>query len=228
MGFQPSSDFDDQDSEVLKVEQELRQLEQEELERQRENLLFKESRTKARLQNNRHSLENICDDSYLPIEYRKSNPELQHLPLEYRKSVPDVPTVYRNIPDMDIQYRQSMPNIQHMYQASAPELTLVNNDILNNRKSLPNLKSDIHRSAFQSPPIKPLPPLTGKPLKNPIEPKHLFNPIVPGDHKKQPLSKHNLHSLSAAPRPRHNDNWIQPKPKTEKNYNQHWLIQVSN
>ncbi|KAJ8947131.1 hypothetical protein NQ318_002491 [Aromia moschata] len=45
---QPSSDFlDDQDSEVLKVEHELRQLEREELERQRENLLFRESRAES-------------------------------------------------------------------------------------------------------------------------------------------------------------------------------------
>ncbi|CAH0562651.1 unnamed protein product [Brassicogethes aeneus] len=216
---QQSSDLvDDQDSEVLKVEQELRQLEREELERQRENLLFRESRAKARMQNNRHSLENICDESYPGVDYRKSMPELQQIPLEYRKSVPDVPNVYRSIPDLDVQYntRQSMPDIQHM---PAPEQLL-----MGNRKSMPELQldMDVHRSAFKTPTYRQ-PILPGKP----IEPKIFFNPISPEHNQVKPkqLSKHNLHALSAAPRPRRNDNWIQPKPKSEKSYSQHWLIQ---
>lgn len=86
----------DQDSEVLKVEQELRQLELEELERQRESLLFRETRAKAHL-HNRHSMENLADRMYPPYSYenqvdcRKSMPELviqKSSTLDYGHSVP--------------------------------------------------------------------------------------------------------------------------------------------
>lgn len=49
------------------------------------------------------------------------------------------------------------------------------------------------------------------------------------NHQVRPLTKHSLHVLSAVPKPRHYDNWMQQKPKNErKNYNQHWVIHVSN
>uniref|UniRef100_V5GIF7 LIM zinc-binding domain-containing protein n=1 Tax=Anoplophora glabripennis TaxID=217634 RepID=V5GIF7_ANOGL len=248
---QPSSDFlADQDSEVLKVEQELRQLEREELERQRENLLFRESRAKARLQSNRHSLENICDEIYpcyppdSTVDYRKSMPELQNVPLEYRKSVPDVPSyVYKkSIPDIDLQYRKSMPNIQHAYQKLSPDHHRIDRSMsidsdlrvpLDHRKSMPELQHDMHHSAFKSPPPNRQPIMPGKPLR-PVKDLSVFNPIVPPSLQHpnvkgtRQLSKHSLQALSAVPRSRHvpNDNWIQPKANPEaKNYNQHWVFQ---
>lgn len=54
--------------------------------------------------------------------------------------------------------------------------------------------------------------------------------IQPTNKHVRSLTRHSLHVLSAVPRPRHipNDNWIQPKQNNEvKNYNQHWLYQVS-
>ncbi|KAJ8917972.1 hypothetical protein NQ315_002668 [Exocentrus adspersus] len=247
---QPTSDFlADQDSEVLKVEQELRQLEREELERQRDNLLFCESRAKARFQNNRHSLENICDEVYscYPeniVNYRKSMPELQNVPLEYGKSVSEVPNyMYRkSIPEADLQHRKSMPNIQHVYQNSSSEHDRIDrslsmdNDLkapLDYRQSMPELQHDIQHSAFKSPPINKQAIMPGKPLR-PVKDLSVFNSVVPSNlqHSNvkgtKQLSKHSLQALSAVPRSRYvpNDNWIQPKanPKV-KTYNQHWVFQ---
>ncbi|KAJ8975976.1 hypothetical protein NQ317_000680 [Molorchus minor] len=249
---QTTTDFlEDQDSEVLKVEQELRQLEREELERQRENLLFRESRAKARLQSNRHSLENICDEIYPcypdnTVDYRKSMPELQNVPLDYRKSVPDIPSNYvykKSIPDVDLPYRKSMPNIQHAYQKSLPEHHKVDRTVSNDndlripsdhRKSMPELQHDMHNSAFKSPPaVNRQPIMPGKPLRtikdmsafNSIAPRNMPHPNIKGTRQ---LSKHSLQALSAVPRTRHvpNDNWIQQKANPEtKSYNQHWIFQ---
>ncbi|XP_060515801.1 uncharacterized protein LOC132695522 isoform X2 [Cylas formicarius] len=213
---QSSPDFlEDHDSEVLKVEQELRQLEREELERQRENRLFQESRNRARLQNNRHSLENICDDyhTYVNTDYRKSMPELQHLPLEFRKSIGDVTSAYYERSE-EIHYRKSMPDIQHAYHASADRRTLITNNLpaIDHRKSMPELQHDARRSAFISPPPVNRQPIMPKPLRTQPKPRILTKP--------------SLKALSAVPRPRHNDNWIQPKANPEvKNYNQHWVFQ---
>lgn len=89
MASQPYHDhFEDEDSEALKVKHELLQLEKEQQERQRVNILFNECRLKTQMQPNRHSLENICDnlESTNNLNYRKSMPELQCFSKEYRKS----------------------------------------------------------------------------------------------------------------------------------------------
>lgn len=209
----------DQDSEVLKVEQELRQLEQEELERQRENILFRESRNRARLAN-RHSLENICDDiypTYANTDYRKSMPDLQHMPFEFRKSISDVPSAYYENSE-PVHYRKSTTDIQHSYQSSVPEQRGFSNNLLtiDHRKSMPELQHDARRSAFISPPPinrQPIMPST-KPLRT------IQNP------KPRILTKPSLKALSAVPRNRHTDNWITPKANPEvKSYNQHWVFQ---
>ncbi|RZC35934.1 LIM and calponin -likey domains-containing protein 1 [Asbolus verrucosus] len=236
---EPSNYLDDQDSEVLKVEHELRQLEREELKRQHENMLFQESRAKARLQNNRHSSENIFDEMYSPyqdgVNYRKSMPELQHIPLEYRKSLTDVPNaynVYRSV-ELDVQYRKSMPDIQHAYHKSIPEYHKPTADnSLDHRKSMP----DIERSAFKSPPpVKRQPILPGKPIRPMSKEQRdrylLMNPALsdPLQHpngKPRQLSRHSLQALSAVPKSRHLPvDWIQPRSNPEKNTKQHWLIQ---
>ncbi|KAH0816731.1 hypothetical protein MTP99_019512 [Tenebrio molitor] len=236
----PSNYLDAEDSEVLKVEHELRQLEREELKRQQENMLFRESRAKARLQNNRHSSENLFDDVYSPyqdgVNYRKSMPELQHVPLEYRKSLPDVPNaynVYRPVPESEVQYRKSMSDIQHAYHKSVPEYHKSAENSLDHRKSMP----DIQRSAFKSPPpVKKQPILPGKPIRPMSKEQRdrylMMNPAVNdalpySNGKPRQLSRHSLQALSAVPKNRHLpvDTWIQPRPNVEKNTKQHWLIQ---
>lgn len=230
---------------MLKVEHELRQLEREEIERQRENMLFRESRAKARIQSNRHSLENICDDIYPTYQqpeytdYRKSMPELQHIPLDYRKPIQETPSNYykrRDINDIDLQYRKSMPDIQQPYHKSpikenVQKLNEINVPV-DHRKSMPELQQqEMHRSAFKSPPptapVNRQPIMPGKPLR--AKDSVNFNQMSPDNYPRQ-LSKHSLHALSAVPRNKYiqNDNWIQPKANPEvKSYNQHWVFQVS-
>lgn len=144
----------DQDSEVLKVEHELLQLEKEQLKHQRNNFLLRTQR----------SLDNICDTYDTDINYRKSMPELQFVTnKEFSKTIP--------ILDQHHQYRKSMPDIQQAYykNTTAYQKTVPENNIdvvsLQHRKSLPELKSDFQRSAFYSPqmrywqPIMPEKPL---------------------------------------------------------------------
>lgn len=141
----------DQDSEVLKVEHELLQLEKEQLKHQRNNFLLRTQR----------SLDNICDSYDTDNNYRKSMPELQFK--EFSKTIP--------ILEQHHQYRKSMPDIQQAYykNTTAYQKTVPENNIdvvsLQHRKSLPELKSDYQRSAFYSPqmrywqPIMPEKPL---------------------------------------------------------------------
>lgn len=166
----------DEDSEALKVKHELMQLEKEQKERQRANIMFNECRLKSQLQPNRHSLENICDnlETYSQpankINYRKSMPELQCISKEYRKSVMDVPNVHKRKDINSLQYRKSMPDIQHAYYKSTNEYqnAVTENSLglyLNNRKSMPELESSCQKSAFCSPSVMNRQPiLSGKPI----------------------------------------------------------------
>lgn len=159
----------------MRVEQELLQLEREEMERQRESLLFENC---AKIRQNRHSLENICDvDGYSGgyndnVDYRKSMPELQHIPMEYRKSLPDVPS-YKPAPEIDFHYRKSMPDIQHAYNRSVSDYCNNINQpdnrsrLIDHRKSMPELQQEMHRVGFRSPPpiIRQQPIMPAKPLR---------------------------------------------------------------
>ncbi|XP_066248867.1 LIM domain only protein 7 [Euwallacea similis] len=202
--------IDDQDSEVLKVERELRQLEQEELERQKESIVFRKNRTRNRLAN-RHSLENICDDSYANyanISYRKSLPDLQQMPVEFRQSMGDVPSAYSE--RSQYSYQTSNPSI------NSSEHNFASNNLLTicNRKSMPELQHVSKNSAFMAPvPID----------RRPIKP--CTKPLRPTPNVKTRVLTPSLKTLSAVPRSRHSDSWITPKTTDGKNYSQHWVIQ---
>lgn len=173
MGSQPYHDhFDDEDSEALKVKQELMQLEKEQQERQRVNILFNECRLKTQMQPNRHSLENICDnlEATNHLNYRKSMPELQCISKEYRKSGLETSNTNKRKDLSSLQYRKSMPDIQHAYYKSTNDYqNSVSENSLglfgNNRKSLPELESSCQKSAFCSPSsLNRQPILSGKPI----------------------------------------------------------------
>lgn len=228
----PDGKYQDEDSEVLKVKHELLQLEREQQERQRDNFLFGESRSKPRIQNNRHSLENICDNLSLftdNINYRKSMPELQHVPKDYRKSIPDAPIAYKKR-DPAMQYRKSMPDIQHAYfkstaeyQKSVPENTI--GLYANNRKSMPELKTEYQKSAFYSPAVNRQPIMPGKPIR-PLakDQRQRLDPDFAQHPSAKPLRP--LTRQSGIPKVP-SEGWIQQRQNPEvKNYNQHWLYQV--
>lgn len=155
------------------MEHELLQLEREELERKRDNIIFRENQVKTR-QQNRYSLENICDNvdnnhsQY--SDYRKSMPELQHLPNDFRKSMPDVPNYVPppNHYELRLQYHKSMPDIQRAYNKSvnvAPQNNLL---MIDHQKSMPELQPDAHRNHLRpahSAPAPRQPIMPGKPLR---------------------------------------------------------------
>ncbi|KAG5898853.1 hypothetical protein JTB14_014280 [Gonioctena quinquepunctata] len=240
-----TSDFLEEDSEVLKVEQELRQLELEELERQCDNLLFQESRAKIHLQNNRHSLENIYDKmnhdySYeSPSDCRKSMPELARQ--DVRKDVllraPLTPYYgYENIPKVDR---------RKAYQSSSSG-NLLEADLgipLDHRKSMPELQHTYQKSSLEPrrPLVEPLVPINHRQsmpeLQHDRHHSAFKTPrpsIIPGRPLRsakewsvfdQQSNKPIPRQLGAVPRTRQ-EKWIQPKANPEgRNYNQHWVIQ---
>uniref|UniRef100_A0A1Y1LFR6 LIM zinc-binding domain-containing protein n=1 Tax=Photinus pyralis TaxID=7054 RepID=A0A1Y1LFR6_PHOPY len=241
--------FNDEDSEVLKVEHELLQLEREELERRRDNIAFRENHSQKYLQNGRRSYENICDSThvYPPYDnfnYRKSLPDLQHQ--DYHNSAPSE-LYFKTALNVQLQTHKSMPDIQQLYQKLTPEHKKSNstphNDkhlIVTHRKSMPELQFEKMVPIFNPPHlINRQPIIAGKPLKLPnkeqrdkgrymmveSESTH-FQHIKPG----RPITRPGIHALSAVPksRPLSNDNWIQPKCNLEnksKSYDQHWLYQ---
>lgn len=161
------------------MEHELLQLEREELERQRENMMFRESHEKLYRQQNRHSLENICDavgvfvQQPAKVDYRKSMPELQkeQYSNKYCETVSDMAFYYKSIPEVELQYRKSMPNIQEAYLRSIPDykkpLPEIYNEMhvpIEQRKSMPELQ-DVQISAFRSSPLNCQPIMPGKPLR---------------------------------------------------------------
>ncbi|CAG9828592.1 unnamed protein product [Diabrotica balteata] len=234
------SDFLDQDSEVLKVEQELRQLELEELERQRENMLFRESRAKAHL-HNRHSLENLADKMYPcylyenHIDCRKSMPELaiQNASLDYGRAPPtNHSCAYENIRDLEmrgyvqpkvlvdgnlgipVDNRKSMPDLQQVYKKSSPE----------HQRPLVKQSTRIPLEHRKSMPelqldMNSLTFKTPKPSAIPPKPLRAKDWAIYDQQSSQPVSK----QLGVLHR---RDKWHHSKSNSEgRNYNQHWLIQ---
>lgn len=235
------TDFLEQDSEVLKVEQELRQLELEELERQRENMLFRESRAKAHL-HNRHSLENLADNMYPCLLYenhvdcRKSMPELaiQNASIDYGRSVPLSHNYgYENVRDLEsrgyfpsgtlvdgnleihVDNRKSMPDLQETYKKSNQEHYRSLNDP-NARISLENRKSMPELQLIMHTSTFKAPP---RPSIIPAKPLRSKDWALYEQQMAQPVPRE-LGSVHKR------DKWLQPKANGDgRNYNQHWLIQ---
>lgn len=131
--------------------------------------MFRENQAKIR-QQNRYSLENICDnvEKYPQYsDYRKSMPELQCMSNDFRKSMPDVPSYIPPPNNYNLQYHKSMPDIQHAYNKSAdyhnvpPESNLT---LMDHQNSMPELQHELHKNIYRSP-INRQPIMPGKPLR---------------------------------------------------------------
>lgn len=117
MFYRPTSPnfLDEPDSEVLKVEKELAELEQQELKRKRTLELFRENCLKNVSSTLRHSLDNIYDDHSPSDDCRKSMPELQKLQLEVNQSLYNLKNDNRTYANSSvIQHRKSLPNIPNI------------------------------------------------------------------------------------------------------------------
>ncbi|XP_018327077.1 uncharacterized protein DDB_G0284459 isoform X2 [Agrilus planipennis] len=208
-----NSTLSDTDLEVMRVEQELNRLERKHVESQ--NYMLAQCGSPSRSQC-RNSLENICDtDACSPYataeNYRKSLPDLYH---DYKPS------------STNCSYRKSMPDINQTPYLSFKKHESIPMYALEYRKSMPELEGIYPRPAITSH-LKEAYPSNCENKQAYIE--CVEPPNMGGKMKlKQPVSKHEAHALSAAPKQKHipNDIWIQPKVNTEtKNYNQHWLLQ---
>ncbi|KAF5283583.1 hypothetical protein FQA39_LY17285 [Lamprigera yunnana] len=238
--------IEDRDSEVLKVEHELLQLEREELKRRHENTAFRENRTKIYLQSNRHSFDNICNMTNLNSEYpektnyRKSMPDLKNTD----KASSDISYYFNSVLDVNLQSHKSMPDIQQLFVKLVPEYKKSSSDIqaerlmlIAHRKSMPELQQEIEMVSVQShQPISTQTVISGNSLK--LSNKEQRNNRLLMDNSSdfdamyfqhiqsgRPLSRS---GLQARLRPLSSDNRIQPKCNLEsknKHYDQHWLYQ---
>ncbi|XP_045481940.1 uncharacterized protein LOC123686044 isoform X2 [Harmonia axyridis] len=223
--------LDDQDSEVLKVEQELQQLEQEELKRKRDNLLFRQACSRVFAKNKRYSLENIFDNTTTALECRKSMPELQCLKIEKEPPIKTNNT-FRSIHDVDLKFRKSVPNIPgYLYtNYTHPAISDFQTVETYENISQPKFQHDIHRSAFEVPVRKPILPYdpagvpkyhntnkfpqTGQPSSFHYKP----TSFIPTNGEPPPLKARYRNTNSNA--------WRKARPNIEtRSYDQHWLYQ---
>lgn len=195
--------------EVLRVERELLQLEQEELKRQRENLMLRENMARKELDHgakmlmsaNRHSLQDINSPAHHYVNVPNHHHHHQNQQAVYQ---------------MHTDYRQSMPNLQEMSlqeftnkrvpptPPAKPMRTHLSHEVLNgNRDStvrhsrMPSADGDLEivHSRNHSAPIQ---------IRNGTQQNgtaaHYGN-----------MTKHTLHELSAVPKPKFHDGWVQNK-----------------
>lgn len=176
--------------EVLRVERELLQLEQEELKRQQENLLLRENLARKELNHgskmlmsaNRHSLQNINESTTGPFV---------NMP-RYEQ-----PNIIR--PD----YRQSMPNLQDALRQ----------DTGNNKKPLPPIPPAKPQRAHLANHSTSQDFWSSRDLNVKSQPQH-DNRLPSEDFRNSSqqhgnMSRHTIHALSAAPKPKLQENWVQ-------------------
>lgn len=228
--------------EVLRVEKELLQIEQEELKRQRENLLFRKNLTKRELQKaDKHSTANTNRQSLDNIHYTSN--------------------YYVEYPMQLVDYRQSMPNLNNVEMMLPIDNTAIGKPIVAaippakpmRANQYANNRQDNRDSYGYTPPHNRshfVPPEISDDLRKSQtinESVQLRNaPAQNGN-----MSRNTIHALSAVPKPKLRDGWVQSKNLQNRrkttsdyvnttehlhrynenknrenfNYNTHWLIQ---
>lgn len=207
--------------EVLRVERELLQLEQEEIKRQRENLMIRETMTRRELQNGAKM-------------FMSANPN--------HRSLQDInnasSNIYANVPtnqlfQIDVDYRKSMSDLRagpipptkpmRTYAGLVPPVPGVPGGGLVKiaTSCYPgSIPAHLNYQAGDQPTAAPIPVRnyqTGSVLQH-------------GN-----MSRNTLHALSAAPKPKYTDAWVNQKQADKRksapnenfngNYHNHWLIQ---
>ncbi|XP_043483093.1 uncharacterized protein LOC122511726 isoform X2 [Leptopilina heterotoma] len=200
-------EFDNHDDEfstgdVLRVERELLQLEQEELQRKRNNLAYQEQKQQQlaqQLQEQWKSLQDVANGSsrntqqyklQTPLNYRSSMPNLQMQEVQRRRPPP--PPIPPAKPIRIVEQR--------------PRDVPIRNSRIPSADSIPQqVDASIRHSASAT---------------------------MLANHGGQQMTRQTLHALSAVPRSRivQGDQWVQRRksdvPRAAQEYNyQHWLIQ---
>lgn len=195
--------------EVLKVERELLQLEQEELKRQRENLIHRENMARRELDHgakmlrsasNRHSMLDInANNHYANVPSQHFSPQppptFQSVTNDYRKSMPNL------LQDMSFSAQQppAKPMRSHLSQdlLHAPHRPAVVLEISHNRNHSAPIKAAQSIDDFVQ-------------LRH--NPHHGHQPSPSSSSASSAyanMTKHTLHALSATPKPKFQDAWVQ-------------------
>lgn len=213
--------------EVLRVERELLQLEQEELKRQRENLLIRENMARRELDHgakmlmsaNRHSLQDInatinhyANVPTAPPITPQRQPIYQQVQTEYRQSMPNL------LQDMSLHEFNGeksrvppIPPAKPMRSHLSQEvLTARDSTVRHSRMANGDGGLEIIHSRNHSAPIKQSQSIDDfVQLRNPTLPPHHIQPNTNGTTAYGNMTKHTLHALSAVPKPKFQDGWVQ-------------------
>ncbi|XP_033222059.1 uncharacterized protein LOC117176113 isoform X2 [Belonocnema kinseyi] len=202
-----ATQYNNQDDEfstgdVLRVERELLQLEQEELQRKRSNLAYREQKQQQlaqQLEEQWKSLQDVANGSPRNFQQYK----LQ-TPLNYRSSMP-------NLQMQDVQRRRPPPppippaKPLRMVEQRQRDVTIRNSRV----PSADSIPQQVDASM-----------------------RHSASATMLANHGGQQMTRQTLQALSAVPRPRivQGDQWVQRRksdvPRGAQDYNyQHWLIQ---
>uniref|UniRef100_A0A7G3ANV5 Putative mediator of rna polymerase ii transcription subunit 15 isoform x1 n=1 Tax=Lutzomyia longipalpis TaxID=7200 RepID=A0A7G3ANV5_LUTLO len=188
--------------EVLRVERELLQLEQEELKRQRENLLLRENLarkeldhgTKMLMSANRRSLQDLNTAQVVTVN-QFANLSTPHpvypIPADYRQSMPDLQQIHmgqqRKVPPTP-PAKPLRSNLTHQEYQMARETSI---------------------KASRAPSAE------ANDAENRRDDVQLRRPPPPQQQIYGNMTRHTLHALSAVPKPKLTDGWVQQNRKSE-------------
>lgn len=204
----------------MRVERELLQLEQEELKRQRENLLLRENLarkeldhgTKMLMSANRRSLQDlntvhttVVANQFangvsaphpvypIPADYRQSMPDLQHIHLEQQRKLPPTPPV-----------KPMRSNLIHQEYQTARESSI-------KASRAPSADANDAENRRDEPGVQ---------LRRP--------PPQQQQHVYGNMTRNTLHALSAVPKPKLTDGWVQQNRKSEPTTDKYYPIPRKN
>lgn len=212
--------------EVLRVERELLQLEEEELKRQQENLLLRENLARQELANGSkmlmssamgQSLQNInthCNNNhYVNVPTRRYKATIGPTNTNYRQSMPNLPEAINHM-DFIVPPQQRIPPpippakpMRLAQVAAAAKINRMQRDrpeIMHSRNHSAPIRSDQH------------PPQAADEFVQLRTPQAVASSSSYGN-----MSRHTLHALSAAPKPKLQDEWVHhhhPQVRNKSDY----------
>lgn len=201
-----------EEEEVLRVERELLQLEQEELKRQRENQMNRKAYShlvehqQAPPVDHRRSLQNINVNNNLYANvYSNNTANNYHIPNDHRKSMPNLQEM--TLHEIDIPDKQ-LPPVPPAKPLRVQEYLKYNKQIYSNggmivdprtNQSMPMHLNTIHQQSNDDF------------LPYVVNGSGSSNNSVASSQQYSNMSRHTLHELSAAPKPKFQDAWVQQR-----------------
>uniref|UniRef100_A0A1L8DD94 Putative hipothetical protein n=1 Tax=Nyssomyia neivai TaxID=330878 RepID=A0A1L8DD94_9DIPT len=176
--------------EVLRVERELLQLEQEELKRQRENLLLRENLARKELD---HGTKMLMSAN------RRSLQDLNTAQVVTVNNITSNLTAPHPVYPIPGDYRQSMPDLQMTRKVPpAPPAKPMRSNLTHQEYQMASIKGSRAPSAEAN-------DAENVQLRRPQQQQQIYGN----------MSRHTLHALSAVPKPKLTDGWVQQSRKSE-------------